>query len=50
VYTRQAGWKDAIRLAEQSYDPEDGMQTEFMTLIEKARRIYKHEKHRKKEE
>jgi Ca-activated chloride channel family protein len=50
VYTRQAGWKDAFRLAEQSYDPEDGMQTEFITLIEKARRIYKHEKHRKKQE
>ena len=44
----QAGWKDAIEMAEQSRDPADGMQQEFIGLIEKARKIYGKEKHRKK--
>ena len=39
-FTHQADWKDAILMAEQSSDPEDAMQQEFITLIEKARKIY----------
>jgi Ca-activated chloride channel homolog len=46
----QAGWKDAIRLAQESYDPEDGMQKELVALIEKARKIYGKAKHPKKQE
>jgi Ca-activated chloride channel family protein len=47
----QAGWKDAIQMAEQSRDPADGMQEEFIGLIEKARKIYGRDKrHRKLEE
>jgi len=37
---RQADWKEAIEMAEQSRDPADGMQQEFIGLIEKARKIY----------
>jgi Ca-activated chloride channel family protein len=39
-FTSQAGWKDVIEIAEQSRDPEDGVQQEFIGLIEKARKIY----------
>jgi Ca-activated chloride channel family protein len=39
-FMRQADWKDAILMAEQSREPGDGMQQEFIGLIEKARRIY----------
>jgi Ca-activated chloride channel family protein len=41
-FTHQADWKDAIQLAEQSSDPDDSMQQEFIALIEKARKIYGH--------
>jgi Ca-activated chloride channel family protein len=46
----QACWKDAIEMAEKSKDPEDGIQEEFIGLIEKARKIYGHEKRHKKED
>jgi len=49
-FIRQADWKDAIEMAEQSSDPGDGMQQEFITLMEKARKIYGHYKHHKKDE
>lgn len=39
-FIRQADWKDAILMAEHASDPGDGMQQEFIALIEKARRIY----------
>ena len=39
-FMRQADWKEAIEMAEQSKDPADGMQEEFIGLIEKARKIY----------
>ena len=39
-FMRQADWKEAIEMAEQSRDPADGMQEEFIGLIEKARKIY----------
>jgi Ca-activated chloride channel family protein len=41
------GWKDAIEMAEKSLDPEDGMQQEFIGLIEKARKIYGRQRRRK---
>jgi Ca-activated chloride channel family protein len=46
-FITQAGWKDAIEMAEKSRDPEDGMQQEFIGLIEKARKIYGHQKRRR---
>jgi Ca-activated chloride channel family protein len=50
-FMSQAGWKDAIEMAEKSRDPEDGMQQEFIGLIEKARKIYGRERrHRKVED
>jgi Ca-activated chloride channel family protein len=48
-FIRQADWKEAIEMAEQSSDPGDGMQQELIGLIEKARKIYGHNKHRKDE-
>jgi Ca-activated chloride channel homolog len=44
-YMGQASWKDAIALARESYDPEDGVQKELIDLMEKARKIYKHQRH-----
>jgi Ca-activated chloride channel homolog len=50
-FTHQADWKDAILMAEQSSDPEDSMQQEFIALIEKARKIYgRSRKHRKEDD
>lgn len=44
-FMRQADWKDAIMMAEQSRDPADGMEQEFIGLIEKARKIYGKSRH-----
>jgi len=49
-WTKQADWKDAIQMAEQSSDPADGMQQEFIALIEKARKIYGHKRRHKDED
>src|SRR6201996_311400 len=49
-FTHQADWKDAILMAEQSSDPEDAMQQEFIALIEKARKIYGRSRHHRKDE
>ncbi len=46
-FTNQAGWKDAIQMAEKSSDPQDAMQQEFIALIEKARKIYGKQRHKK---
>ena len=46
----QADWKDAIEMAVHSSDPADGMQQEFIALIEKARKIYGKTRHRHKED
>jgi Ca-activated chloride channel family protein len=37
---KQADWKEVIEMAQESGDPQDGMQQEFIGLIEKARKIY----------
>jgi Ca-activated chloride channel family protein len=49
-FTHQADWKDAILIAEQSSDPGDPMQQEFISLIEKARKIYGHSRRHRKED
>ena len=48
-FMRQADWKDAIEMAERSSDPADGMQQEFIALIEKARKIYGKTRHKHKD-
>ncbi|HEY4206284.1 MAG TPA: von Willebrand factor type A domain-containing protein, partial [Puia sp.] len=40
----RSSWKELVELAEKSSDPNDGMQQEFIGLIEKARKIYGHRK------
>jgi len=49
-FTSQAGWKDVIDMAQKSRDPEDGVQQEFIGLVEKARKIYGRRKRRRIEE
>ncbi|GGB16389.1 YfbK domain-containing protein [Puia dinghuensis] len=49
-FTRQADWKDAIEIAHESSDPQDGLQQEFISLIEKARKIYGRSKHHRKDD
>jgi Ca-activated chloride channel homolog len=49
-FMKQADWKDAIEMAQQSRDPEDGMQQEFIGLIQKAQKIYKRGRRHKVEE
>jgi Ca-activated chloride channel family protein len=44
-FMRQADWKDVIGMAQESGDPADGMQQEFIGLIEKARKIYGKNRH-----
>ena len=39
-YAKRYSWNDAIILAHQAHDPKDPLQTEFVALIEKARKIY----------
>lgn len=48
-FTGQAGWKEAIQLAQNAYDPEDGTQVELLALMDKARKIYKRDKHKKED-
>ncbi|HET6255646.1 MAG TPA: von Willebrand factor type A domain-containing protein [Puia sp.] len=43
-FMKQADWKEVIEMAQESRDPDDGMQQEFIGLIEKAQRIYKRNK------
>ncbi len=43
-YIGQGNWKEAIDLAQRSYDPEDATQKELLGLMDKARKIYKREK------
>jgi Ca-activated chloride channel family protein len=44
-FMRQADWKDVIEMAQESRDPADGLQQEFIGLIEKARKIYGKSRH-----
>lgn len=46
-YSKRYSWNDAIILAHQTHNPRDPLQTEFVGLVEKARRIYM--KNRKKQ-
>ena len=39
-YSKRYSWNDAIMLANQSYDPKDPLQAEFIGMIQKAKKIY----------
>jgi Ca-activated chloride channel family protein len=39
-YSKRYSWNDAIILAHQSHNPKDPLQTEFIAMIEKAKKIY----------
>ena len=39
-YSKKYSWNDAILLADQSHNPKDPLQAEFVEMIEKAKRIY----------
>ena len=47
-FTPHSTWDDVLELANQSYDPNDQAQKEFLVLVEKAKKIYGKEKKRKK--
>ncbi|MEO5591281.1 MAG: von Willebrand factor type A domain-containing protein [Chitinophagaceae bacterium] len=46
-YVKAVSWTDAIILANESYNPNDAVQKEFITIIEKAKKIYGKNKKRK---
>ena len=49
-YIKDAEWADISAIAAASYNPNDYLQTQFLQLIEKARKIYKGKKGRKSKE
>lgn len=47
-FTQKMTWDELALMAKSSYDPHDVSQTEFVQLIDKAKKIYHKEKKRKK--
>lgn len=47
-FTEKASWDDLALLAKTSYDPNNVSQTEYLQLIDKAKKIYHKEKKKKK--
>jgi Ca-activated chloride channel family protein len=48
-YYRQVGWNDIIILANNSYNHKDAVQKEFITMVEKAKKIYSKYRKRSRE-
>jgi len=48
VYTQKATWDELALIAKSSYDPNDASQTEYLDLIDKAKKLYHKEKKKKK--
>jgi Ca-activated chloride channel family protein len=46
VYSKDVNWNDMILAANESYDKNDPIQKEFITIIEKAKKIYSKKKKR----
>lgn len=46
-FIKQADWLDIHRIANESYDPGSYLQTEFLTLLDKAQEIYVSKKRKK---
>jgi Ca-activated chloride channel family protein len=49
-FIKEKGWSEALALAQQSYDPQDASQKEFVSLVEKGKTIYTGKKKKKREE
>jgi Ca-activated chloride channel family protein len=47
VYAKKMSWNETIILANESYDQSDPIQKEFITIIEKAKKIYLRRKKRR---
>jgi Ca-activated chloride channel family protein len=47
-YARNYSWADVIKLATESQDENDAIQEEFITIIEKAKKVYGKERKRRK--
>jgi Ca-activated chloride channel family protein len=47
-YARTYSWGDVIKLATESIDPQDAIQKEFITIIEKAKKIYGRERKKRR--
>ena len=39
-YARTYGWGEVIKLADESADKQDAIQQEFITIVEKAKKVY----------
>lgn len=48
VYTQKTTWDELALIAKSSYDPNDVSQTEYLDLIDKAKKLYHKEKKKKK--
>lgn len=48
VYTQKTSWDELALIAKASYDPNDVSQTEYLELIDKAKKLYHKEKKKKK--
>jgi Ca-activated chloride channel homolog len=46
-FIKEKGWSDALTIAQQSYDPQDVSQKEFVSLLEKGKTIYTGKKKKK---
>jgi Ca-activated chloride channel homolog len=46
-HVKRVTWNDVIRLAAQNVRPDDPAQKEFVTMVEKARKIYSRSKRRR---
>ncbi len=47
-YARRINWADVQQLANQSYNPSDALQKEFILIVEKAKKIYSRGKKKKR--
>jgi Ca-activated chloride channel family protein len=49
-YMRNVNWNDAAIMADESHNPADAIQKEFISMIAKAKKIYGHKKKKKQSE
>jgi Ca-activated chloride channel family protein len=47
-HVKKIGWPDILRIAEASVNPNDMAQKEFITMVEKARKLYGRSKKRRR--
>jgi len=49
-YSRRYNWYDIREIAEHAQNPSDGLQKEFLEIIEKAKKIYSHSRKKRRSE